>query len=129
LDDIVRRSTQKLCDDGELVDVILSGEQRLALEHFGEDASRTPDVHLYIVLLPSEHDLRCAVVAGRNVTRHLRVLYTSQSEIADLEITILVHQDVAGLQITVDDAGGVDVFQATLVRLAGFLVCQKIVTD
>lgn len=64
VDDIVRRGSEEFCDDGELVDVVLSGEQRLALEHLGKDAAGAPYVNLNIVLLPREHDLRSAVVPG-----------------------------------------------------------------
>lgn len=67
--------------------------------------------------LPREHDLGRAVVPRRNVTRHLGVLDARQAEVADLEIAILVDEDVAGLQVSVDDTGRVDVFQAALPNL------------
>ena len=121
LDNIIWRSTQKFCDDGKLVDMVLSGEKRLALEHLGEDAACTPDVHLHIVLLPCEHDLRGSVVSGRYVTRHLGILYTGETEVANLEIAVLVDEDVAGLQVAVHNTSGVDVFQATLWKSAHFL--------
>lgn len=125
LDNIIRRSTQKFCDDGKLVDVVLSREERLALEHFREDATCTPDINLNIVFLPCEHNLRCAVVAGGNVSGHLRVLYTGQAEITDLQIAVFVYEDVAGLQVTVNNPSGVDVFQTTLskVSLASRVLC------
>jgi hypothetical protein len=110
LDNIIWRGTEKLRNDGELVDVVLSGEQRLSLEHFREDAARAPDVHLDIVLLPREHDLRCSVVPCGDIAGHLGVLYTGESEIANLEIAVLVDEDVTGLQITMDDTGRVHVF-------------------
>jgi hypothetical protein len=124
LDNIVWRSSEELGDDGELVDVVLSGEQRLALEHLRENASCTPNVHLDVVLLPREHNLGRAVVTGRNVTRHLGVLYTGQAEIADLQIAVLVDEDVAGLEVTVNNTGRVDVFQATLCGSARVLNVQ-----
>ena len=114
LDNIIWGSTQEFCDDGELVDVVLSREQRLALEHFCEDTACTPDIDLNIVFLPCKHNLRCTVVTSGNVSGHLRVLYTGQAEIADLQIAVLVYEDVAGLQVTVNDTGGVDVLQTTL---------------
>jgi hypothetical protein len=117
LNNIIWGSTKQLRDDGELVNVILSGEQRLALEHLSENAARTPDIYLHIVFLPREHNLRCSVVSRGNVTGHLWVLYTCETEVADLEITVLIYENVAGLQITVDDTGGVDVFETTLCRL------------
>jgi hypothetical protein len=118
LDNVIWRSTQKLRDDGELVDVVLSGEQRLALEHLCENAARAPDVDLDVVLLPREHDLGCSVVSCRDVSGHLGVLYTGEAEVADLEIAVLVHEDVAGLQVTVNNTGGVDVFETALGMLA-----------
>jgi len=114
LDNIIRRGAQQLRNDGELVYVVLSGEQRLALKHLREDAPRTPDIDLHVVLLPREHDLGCSVVSRGNVSGHLGVLYTGETEVADLEIAVFVYEDVAGLQITVDNTSRVDVFQTAL---------------
>jgi hypothetical protein len=114
LDHIIWGSAQELGDDGELVHVVLAGEQRLALQHLRENAACAPDVDLDIVFLPREHDLRRSVVTCRDITRHLGVLYTGKSEVADLEIAILVDQNVARLQVAVDDSCGVDVFQSAL---------------
>jgi hypothetical protein len=113
-DNIIWGRAEQFSNDGELVDVVLSGEKRLALEHLGEDAACTPDIHLHVVLLPCEHDLRRSVVSGRDVTGHLRVLDAGKTEIANLQIAVLVDKDVGGLKVTVDNTGGVDVFQATL---------------
>lgn len=111
---IVWWSTQKLCDDRELVDVILSREQRLALQHLCKDTSRTPDVNLDIIFLPCEHDLGGSVVSRGDISGHLRILNTSEAEIANLEIAVLVDEDVAGLEITMDDACRVDILETTL---------------
>lgn len=118
LNNIIRRSSQKFCDDGELVHVVLSREQGLALEHFCEDAARTPDVDLDVVFLPCKHDLWGAVVTGGHVSGHLGILYTSQAEIADLQIAVLVYKNVARLQVTVDNTSGVDIFQTTLSKVS-----------
>jgi hypothetical protein len=112
MDDIVRRGSQQLGDDGELVDVVLAGEERLALEHLSEDAAGAPDIDLDVVLLPGEHDLGGAVVAGGDVAGHLGVLDAGEAEVADLQVTVLVDEDVAGLQVAVHDAGRVHVLQA-----------------
>jgi hypothetical protein len=114
LNNIIRRGTEQFGDDGELVDVVLSGEQGLALEHLGKDTSDTPDINFNVVLLPGEHDFGSSVVSRRDVTGHLGVLDTGQTKVANLQIAVLVDQDVAGLQVTVDNAGGVDVFQTAL---------------
>jgi hypothetical protein len=123
LDNIVRRRAQQFRDDGKLVDVVLSWEQRLAFEHLSKDAACTPDVDLNIVFLPCKHNLRGAVVAGGNVAGHLRILYTGQAEIADLQITVLVDENVAGLQVSVDDTSRVNIFQSTLSTLVGDPPC------
>ena len=100
-------------EDRSIKLTVLAGEQRLALQHLSEDTSSAPDVDGDIVLLPGQHDFRRAVVARRNITGHLRVLDTCKTEVADLEVTVLVDEDVRGLQVTVDDAGRVDVLQST----------------
>lgn len=94
--------------------MVLSGEEGLAIEHLCEDAARTPDVDFDVVLLPREHDLRGTVVSRGNVAGHLRILDPRQTKIADLEITVLVDEDVAGFEVTVHHTGGMDVFQTSL---------------
>jgi hypothetical protein len=46
--------------------------------------------------LPREHDLGGSIVPSGDVTCHLWVLYAGQAEIANLEIAILIHENVAG---------------------------------
>ena len=94
--------------------MVLAGEEGLALEHLGENAAGTPDIDLDVVLLPGEHYLGGAVVTSGNIAGHLRILDTSKSKIADLQIAVLVDENVTRLQVAVDDTGGVDVFEATL---------------
>ena len=120
-DNIVWRCSQQLGNDRELVDVILSGEEWLALQHFCEDASSTPDVHLHIVLLPGEHNFWCSVVSRRDVAGHLRVLNSRKTEVTDLQIAVLVHEDVGRLQIAMNDTGRMYVFQSALYRSAAIL--------
>jgi hypothetical protein len=118
LNNVIWGRSQQFRNNGELIHVVLSREEWLALEHLGENASCTPDIYFNVVFLPCEHDLGCSVVSGGNITRHLGILYTGETEIADLEIAVLVHKDVAGLQVTVDDSSRVHVFQPTLLELA-----------
>lgn len=114
LNHIIWWSSEQLGNNGKLVDMILSGEERLALQHLRENASCAPDINFHIVFLPCEHNLGCPVVSCGDVASHLGVLYTGKSKVADLEIAVLIHKDIAGLQITVNDTSGVDVFEATL---------------
>ena len=64
---------------------VLSREKRLALKHFGKDASRAPDIDGDVVLLPCEHDLRRSIVPRRDITGHLRILNARKTKIADLK--------------------------------------------
>ena len=114
--------------------MVFAREQRLALQHLGKDAACAPDVDLDIVLLPREHDLGCSVVPCRDIARHLGILYTRKSKVANLEIAVLVDQNVARLQVAVDHTGGVDIFQSALEESAepcqpGFATYQNLVQE
>lgn len=113
LDYLIWWCAEELSDDGKLVDVVLAWEEGLAFEHLGKDASCTPDVDGNVVLLPGEHDFGSTVVSCADVSSHLRVLDTSETEIANLEIAILVDENVAWFQVTVDDTCRVDVLETT----------------
>lgn len=105
VNDIIWGRSKEFCNDGKLVDMVLSGEERLAIEHLGKDAACTPNVHLDVVFLPCEHDLGGAVVSGGDIACHLGILDAGKTEIANLEVTVFVDENIAGLQVTVDDAG------------------------
>lgn len=94
--------------------MILSWEQWFALQHFCKNAASTPDINLHVVFLPSKHDFRRSVVSGRNVSGHLGILDTGQAEVANLKIAVFVDEDIAGLQVAMNDTGGVDVLEAAL---------------
>lgn len=114
MNNIIWWGTEEFSNYGKLVDVILSWEQRLALKHLSKDASSTPDINLNIILLPCKHNLRCSVISGGDITSHLGILNTGKTEIANLEIAVLVDKDVAGLQIAMNDTCGVDILQSSL---------------
>ena len=65
---------------------VFAREKGLSLQHLREDTACRPDVDGNVVLLPGEHDLGSAVVAGRNVAGHLGVLYTREAKVANLEV-------------------------------------------
>lgn len=94
--------------------MVLAGKEGLSFQHLGEDTACTPNIHLDVVLLPSEHDLRSSVVSGRHIAGHLRILNTGQAKVANFQVAVLVDKDVARLQVTVDHTGGMNVFQSTL---------------
>jgi hypothetical protein len=114
VDHIVRWGAKQLGDDGELVDVILAREKGFTVQHLGKDATGAPNVHLDVVFLPREHDLRSSVVSRRDVASHLGVLNAGETKVADLQVAVLVHENVAGLQVSVDYASRVHVLEASL---------------
>lgn len=89
--------------------MIFSREEWLSFEHLCENAARTPDIYLDVIFLPREHDLWGAVVSCGDIASHLGILNTGQTEIADLEVTIFVDEDITGFQITMDDAGRMNI--------------------
>ena len=97
--------------------MIFSREKWLALQHFGKDATSTPDINFDIVLLPGEHDFRGSVITCRNISSHLGVLDTSKTEITNLQIAILVDQDVTWLEVAMNDTGRVNIFQTALKKI------------
>ena len=113
LDHILRWSAQELGDDGKLIDVVLAGEQRFALEHFCEDTACAPDIDLDVVFLPCKHDLRRSIVSCRHIARHLRILDSCKTKVANLQVAVLVHEDVAGLEVAMYYTGRMNVFQAS----------------
>ena len=115
LNDLVWWGPEQLGDDGELIDMIFPGEQWLSLQHLGKDAPGTPYVDFHVVLLPRKHDLRGPIISCRDVTSHLRVLYAGKTKVTDLQVTVLVDEDIARLEVPMDHAGRVDVFQPSLV--------------
>ena len=69
------------------------------------------------VIRKAEHDFRCAVPPRRDVLGHESLLLrlvepAGEPEIANLELAIGVHEQVARLEITVQHVGRVDVFKA-----------------
>ena len=68
--------------------------------------------------MEAQHDLRSAVPSRSNVFSHVpRILFwidgksSRETEITDLQLTVRVHEQVSGLQVSVENVGGVDVFQ------------------
>ena len=96
------------------MDVVFARKQWLAFQHLRKDTTRAPDINLYIVFLPCEHDLWGSVVSRRDIAGHLRVLEAGKTEIADLQVTVFVDQDIARLQVAMNNTRRVDIFQATL---------------
>ena len=114
MDDIVGWSSQQLCDNRKLIDMVFSWEKGFALQHFCKDAACAPYINLDVVLLPGEHNLGSTVVSRRDIASHLRVLDAGETEVTDLQIAVLVDQDIRGLQVPMNDSSRMDIFQSSL---------------
>ena len=98
--------------------MVFAWKQRFAFKHLCEDAARTPYVHFNVILLPCEHNLWSTVISRRDIAGHLWVLNTSKAKIADLQIAVLIHQNIAWLKISVYDASGVHILETALYILS-----------
>jgi hypothetical protein len=74
----------------------------------------------FCVALEAQHDLGCSVPPRSDVLGHVSGILlrvhgktSSQSKIADLKFAVGVYEQIAGLQVTMEDVRGVDVLQTT----------------
>mmetsp|Transcript_21232 Transcript_21232/g.35395 ORF Transcript_21232/g.35395 Transcript_21232/m.35395 type:complete len:210 (-) Transcript_21232:175-804(-) len=98
---------------------VVPWEERLALQHLRKDTPNGPNVNGRGVIHPGAQYLWCAVPTGTNVLGHrtrlklLREAHARQAEVTNLQVTVAVHQQIPGFQITVDHLCRVDVLHAT----------------
>jgi hypothetical protein len=72
------------------------------------------------IALEAQHDFRGTIPSCGDIFRHVSsILFgihgkaTRQPKVADLQLTVRIDKQIAGLQISVEDIGRVDVLQAT----------------
>ena len=70
--------------------------------------------------MKAQHDLGCAIPSGGNIFRHVAcVLFwvhreaSCQTKITNFQLTVRVDQEIARLQVSMEDIGRVDVFETT----------------
>ena len=121
------RSTRSRTRDGRkpnethLIDIVITRKVWLALDEFSKDTTHTPDVDGLGILMACQHDFRGSVPASDNIfcEEHGSSLAlgvcgidpSSKSEIANLQVTIRVHQQIRWFQITMDDFRRVNVLE------------------
>jgi hypothetical protein len=73
----------------------------------------------FSIALETQHDLRRPVPSRRHIFGHVSRIFfrihaetSGQPEIGNLQLTIGIHQQVAGLEVAMQDVGAVDVLQA-----------------
>jgi len=108
----------------DFVDLGVTGEERLAGRHLGEDAADGPHVDTSGVLTTTEKDLRCAVPESDDfvcVGTERDTECASQTEISQLQVALLVDEQVLRLEVAMQDAVGVAV-AGSLQELKGELL-------
>lgn len=94
-----------------LLNRTLSLEKNSPAQEFTENAADRPDVHRSRVVSRAHQDLRRPVVLRNHflshVLRHIRLLDARQSEVANLQHAVAVNQQVARLDVAMEDAGRV----------------------
>lgn len=96
------------------------GEKRSTANHLREDATSRPQIDRGIVLVPRAEHFRSTVPAGAHVLRRRHDGWglpakreVGHAEVADLQVTVGVHEQSAGPQIAVDYASGMNVLETT----------------
>lgn len=98
----------------------LSGQQWLPSNEFSENTANAPNINGRRVLPPRENHFRssiparCDVVGERGLRGHQRVnIGARQSKVANFEVAVAVDEQVAGLQVAMEDTARVDVLKAS----------------
>mmetsp|Transcript_12581 Transcript_12581/g.33595 ORF Transcript_12581/g.33595 Transcript_12581/m.33595 type:complete len:272 (+) Transcript_12581:667-1482(+) len=115
--------------------MVFACKGRLPGDELAEDAADGPHVYGHRVLRGEQDHLRRPIPAGHHVVGAaecillLRLQHAREAEVADLEVAVLVHQQVRWLQVSVDNAGAVQVYQATkylVHKVLVMLLCERL---
>mmetsp|Transcript_42244 Transcript_42244/g.90136 ORF Transcript_42244/g.90136 Transcript_42244/m.90136 type:complete len:270 (+) Transcript_42244:701-1510(+) len=118
------------------MEVVPAGEERLAPDHLGEDAAAGPHVDGGGVGLVLDEQLGRAVPARDDVLGERLVLGlgvwedgASKAEVADLQVAVLVHEEVARLEVAMQHVrrvDGVDTTQDLVEEVLEVLVGERL---
>ena len=97
---------------GQLIHFVLPLKQRLLGEQLTKDTTQTPHIHRSAVLVRSEQQLRRSIPQRDDQLRELRrriPIVSGHAEIRNLDLSAVVHEDVRGLQVAMQDPIAVEV--------------------
>lgn len=108
------QGAQTLLNQIELVQVILSREKRLPIDHFSHDAANRPDIDGFVVVIPANQQFGGTVPPGGHVVGHDPVggHGPGKSQVAYFNSRLLSNEDIFGLDIPVDGVDAVHVGDA-----------------
>lgn len=100
----------------QLLHRILCLEEDATAQQLAKNAAHRPYIHRRRVVASAHQNLRCAIVLGDHLLGHvlglIRLLDAGQSKVTDLEHAIRVDQQIARLDVAMQDAGRVQIFEA-----------------
>ena len=122
-------SAQHAKDLENLVNLAVSGEQRLARGHLGENAAHAPHVDSSTVLTSPEQDLRSAIPEGDDfmgVGAKRNTKSAGETKVRKLQVAVPVNEEILRLQVAMKHAMGVAVTNAVKELICEFfdLVCK-----
>jgi len=110
---------EELDDHLELLFLLLTREKFFPGEHLREDATYRPHINGGRVLFPRQEDLwrsvpPCCDVVGQHYRMALQEwdFCAGETEIANLQVTVRINQEIARFQVSVENARRMNIFEA-----------------
>lgn len=111
-----RRRAQQLGDQLQLLHRALRLEQDAPAEQFAENAAHRPHIDGGRIVARAHQNLGRPIVLGDHLLCHvlrlIRLLDARQSEVADFQHAIAVDEQIAGLDVAMQDACRVQILEA-----------------
>lgn len=93
-------------DQLKLVEALGAREDGLPPKQLSKNATNRPDINGCIVVVTAEEKLRGSVPACNNILGHELALSSAgagKAKVADLQVTVGIHKEVARLEVTMED--------------------------
>lgn len=102
--ELLWRCAEYIMNFVDLVELVVSWEQRKEAQNFEEDAANSPDVHFVTVVAVGHEALGCAVPSGRDVLGKRRFIVepSATSEVGQLD-RLVRQQNVLRLDVSVEN--------------------------
>jgi hypothetical protein len=106
--------SQGLLDEIELVELILSREERISVDQLSHDAPGRPEIHFSSIGHSHEQFRRTVPPGGHVISEFLVSLgrLPCEAKVADLQLLAVTDQQVLGLDVAVQQVVGVHVRQS-----------------
>ena len=98
--------TKQLLDDKELVDLTVTGEQRVTVGKFTHDACYRPNIDAGTVAVITNEEFRGTIPSCGDIVCQLVTVMvdnSSESEVAEFQHVAVRDQQILGLDVAVED--------------------------